>query len=354
MNILVTGGAGFIGSHLVRHLVRSYPRYHITNLDALTYAGNLQNLKDIEGASNYNFVQGDIRDKNFLEHLFSMEKFDRIIHLAAESHVDRSILNPQVFMETNALGTMNLLSAALSTWEEELDQHLFYHVSTDEVYGSLGPEGYFSERSSYAPNSPYAASKAAADHMVRAFGRTYGLPVVISNCSNNFGPYQFPEKLIPLVLRNIMNRREIPVYGNGMQVRDWLFVEDHVSAMDIIFHQGRIGDTYIVGGRNERSNLDLIRTLCDLMDRKQGREPGTSENLIAFIKDRPGHDTRYAIDPSKIEKALDWKPLFSFEEALEQTIEWYLNNPDWIQSVTSGAYLNYYREIYGAKDQDAL
>lgn len=348
VRLLITGGAGFIGSHFVKHMVTSYPQYHIVNLDALTYAGNLKNLELVEGAENYTFVQGDIRDKEFLQQLFEKYKFDRVVHLAAESHVDRSILDPDIFIETNVQGTLNLLNIVREHWELSRGNNLFYHISTDEVYGSLGPKGFFTETTPYAPNSPYAASKAAADHLVRAHGNTYGTPFIISNCSNNYGPNQFPEKLIPLVLHRILESKDIPVYGDGKQVRDWLYVADHVHAMDLIFHEGEAGETYIIGGRNERTNIDVVRTLCKLVDQRLGRDQGTSEKLIRHVADRPGHDIRYAIDPSKIEQELGWKPYCDFEKGLSQTITWYMENPDWVQGIVSGDYKEYYQRQYGS------
>lgn len=347
--ILITGGAGFIGSHVVRHFVNSYPSYQVINLDALTYAGNPENLTSIDSATNYTFVHGDIRDKKFLYELFQEYDFDRVIHLAAESHVDRSIQEPDVFVETNVTGTLNLLNAAHESWKERKRTNLFYHISTDEVYGSLGDSGFFDEDSPYQPNSPYAASKAAADHLVRAYGNTFDLPYIISNCSNNFGPNQFPEKLIPLVIHRILQNKDIPVYGDGMQVRDWLYVEDHIRAIDTIFHNGKPGETYIVGGRNERTNIEVVKALCRLLDRKLDRRPGRSAELIRFIKDRPGHDHRYAINPSKLENELGWRPSKDFETALEITISWYLDNPGWVNNITSGAYLDYIRQQYGGQ-----
>lgn len=345
MKVLITGGAGFIGSHVVRHFVKTYPKYHIYNLDALTYAGNLENLKDIESSLNYTFLKADIRDTNQIISLFQEYKFDRVIHLAAESHVDRSISNPLAFVATNVTGTINLMQAALNIWKN-LDEHLFYHVSTDEVYGSLGIDGYFTEESPYKPNSPYSASKASADHFVRAYGETYGLPFVISNCSNNYGPNQFPEKLIPLFINNIMENKLLPVYGDGANVRDWLYVLDHVSAIDRIFHKGKIQETYLVGGNNELTNLQLVKLLCDIMDKKLNRPEGSSEKLIKFVKDRPGHDQRYAIDAKKLKSELGWAPKASFNKDLEKTVDWYLANKSWLANVTSGAYREYYTELY--------
>ncbi|HPD65136.1 MAG TPA: dTDP-glucose 4,6-dehydratase [Bacteroidia bacterium] len=343
--ILVTGGAGFIGSHLVRRFVNRYPEYEIHNLDKLTYAGNLENLKDVEHAPNYHFIKGDITDSPFIHQLFEKEQFDGVIHLAAESHVDRSIMAPNEFIETNIVGTFNLLHAAKMTWKDTSDK-LFYHVSTDEVYGSLGDEGYFVETTPYDPRSPYSASKASSDHLVRAFYHTYKLPVKISNCSNNYGPYQFPEKLLPLMINNIKNNKPLPVYGQGLNVRDWLWVEDHAAAIDLIFHKGRIGETYNIGGKNEWKNIDIVHLLCRIMDKKLGRKEGESAKLITFVKDRAGHDLRYAIDPSKLENELGWKPSVSFEEGLEKTVDWYLSNEEWLTRVTSGAYQRYYENQY--------
>ena len=346
MKILITGGAGFIGSHVVRRLVKNYPQYRIFNLDKLTYAGNLENLKDIEKLPNYTFIKGDIVDEYFVYDLFNNEKFDGVIHLAAESHVDRSIEDPLAFVRTNVLGTVNLLNAAKSCWKNNFDQKLFYHISTDEVYGSLGHEGLFTETTSYDPNSPYSASKASSDHFVRAYGETYGLPFVISNCSNNYGPYHFPEKLIPLFINNIIEEKALPVYGDGKYTRDWLFVEDHAAAIDLVFHRGKNHETYNIGGFNEWQNIDLVKLLCNVMDKKLKREPGTSEKLISYVKDRPGHDLRYAIDASKINKELGWKPSVTFEEGLEKTVDWYLSNSEWLNHVTSGDYKEYYKKMY--------
>ncbi|MCF8335561.1 MAG: dTDP-glucose 4,6-dehydratase [Bacteroidales bacterium] len=345
-NILVTGGAGFIGSHAIRYLVNQYPDYKIINLDKLTYAGNLENLTDIEGYSNYEFVKGDIYDAPFLNELFDNYAFDGIIHLAAESHVDRSITDPNEFIKTNVVGTVNLLNVAKSHWQDDYKGKLFYHVSTDEVYGSLGEEGYFTEETPYDPKSPYSASKASSDHMVRAYYNTYGLPVIVSNCSNNYGPNQFPEKLIPLFINNIKNNRELPVYGKGENIRDWLYVEDHAKAIDLIYHHGRLGETYNIGGDNEWKNIDLIRKLCEIMDRKLDRKPGTSAKLIKFVKDRAGHDMRYAIDCSKLKNELGWKQEVSFEEGLEKTVDWYLDNQEWLNHVLTGEYEEYYRKQY--------
>lgn len=346
--ILITGGAGFIGSHLVRHFVKKYPHYDIYNLDKLTYAGNLENLKDIEDTSNYRFIKGDICDAGLLEEIFSHHHIDGVIHLAAESHVDRSILNPMEFVMTNVIGTVSLLNAARHFWKDREDV-LFYHVSTDEVYGSLEPGEYFVEETAYDPQSPYSASKASSDHFVRAYGNTFGLPYVVSNCSNNYGPYQFPEKLIPLFISNIVKETQLPVYGKGENVRDWLWVYDHCMAIDIIFHEGRVAETYNIGGRNEWRNIDLIRLMCDLVDEKLGREPGTAQSLITFVKDRAGHDMRYAIDPSKLERELGWTPSLVFEEGLSQTIDWYLANTGWVERVQSGAYKDYYQIQYGER-----
>lgn len=344
--ILITGGAGFIGSHLVRLFVTKYPAYRIINLDKLTYAGNLANLKDVENAQNYQFVKGDIVDGEFVHRLFTDHRFDGVIHLAAESHVDRSISNPTEFVFTNVIGTVNLLNAARQLWKGETEGKLFYHVSTDEVYGSLGDEGSFTEETRYDPHSPYSASKASSDHFVRAYHDTFGLPVVISNCSNNYGSYQFPEKLLPLFINNIQHNKPLPVYGKGENVRDWLWVEDHARAIDVIFHRGKTGETYNIGGHNEWKNIDLIRLMCSIMDRKLGHAPGTSEKLITYVKDRAGHDLRYAIDSSKLHRELGWTPSVQFEEGLEKTIEWYLSNETWLQQVTSGDYLMYYEEQY--------
>ena len=344
--ILITGGAGFIGSHVVRLFVNKYPDVQIVNLDKLTYAGNLENLKDVEGKPNYTFEKGDIVDASYINELFARYNFDGVIHLAAESHVDRSISNPLEFIQTNIVGTFNLLHAAKNLWNGNMENKLFYHISTDEVYGSLGSEGYFLETTPYAPQSPYSSSKASSDHFVRAYGNTYGLPFIISNCSNNYGENQFPEKLIPLFINNIRNNKPLPVYGDGMFTRDWLYVVDHAKAIDVIFHNGKVADTYNIGGFNEWTNIDLIKLLCRIMDNKLERESGTSEQLITFVKDRPGHDKRYAIDASKINKELGWEPSLQFAEGLEKTIDWYLNNQDWLNSVTSGDYQNYYKKQY--------
>lgn len=344
--ILITGGAGFIGSHVVRLFVQKHPEYQVVNLDALTYAGNLENLKDIEDAENYSFVKGDITEETFINKLFNTHKFDSVIHLAAESHVDRSITDPLAFVKTNVIGTMILLNAFKSLWQDNYEGKLFYHVSTDEVYGTLGETGLFTESTSYDPNSPYSASKASSDHFVRAYGETYKLPYVISNCSNNYGQNQFPEKLIPLFINNIINKKPLPVYGDGNYTRDWLYVKDHAVAIDIVFHKGVLGETYNIGGFNEWKNIDLVRLLCQQMDEKLNRETGSSEKLITFVKDRPGHDLRYAIDASKIKDKLGWSPSVTFEEGLELTIDWYLNNETWLDSVTSGSYKTYYEKQY--------
>lgn len=346
MNILITGGAGFIGSHVVRLFVNKYPNYKIFNLDALTYAGNLENLKDIEAADNYTFLKADINDAELMDELFKEYQFDSVIHLAAESHVDRSITDPGVFVRTNILGTLNLLNAARTAWDNNLSEKLFYHISTDEVYGTLGETGLFTETTAYDPNSPYSASKAGSDHFVRAYGETYGLPYIISNCSNNYGPNQFPEKLIPLFINNIVNKKSLPVYGDGRHTRDWLYVEDHAVAIDLAFHKGKNKSTYNIGGFNEWQNLDLIHLLCEIMDKKLNRKPGDSAELITYVKDRPGHDKRYAIDASRINKELGWKPSVTFEEGLEKTIDWYLKNEVWLKNVTSGSYKDYYKEQY--------
>ncbi|MGV3587411.1 MAG: dTDP-glucose 4,6-dehydratase [Adhaeribacter sp.] len=346
MKIVITGGAGFIGSHVVRLFVTKYPEHQIYNLDKLTYAGNLENLRDIEDAPNYTFIKGDIVDADFINDLFREHQFDAVIHLAAESHVDRSITDPLAFVFTNVIGTVNLLNAAKELWKNNFAGHVFYHVSTDEVYGSLGEEGMFTEETSYDPRSPYSASKASSDHFVRAYYHTYGLPVKVSNCSNNYGPNHFPEKLIPLAINNIQNGRPVPVYGKGENVRDWLYVKDHATAIDAVFHKGQIGDTYNIGGVNEWKNIDLIRLLCDIMDEKTGKEKGTSQQLITFVTDRAGHDLRYAIDSSKIMRELDWQPSVTFEEGLSKTVDWYLANTDWLQNVTSGSYQAYYEQQY--------
>lgn len=345
-NLLITGGAGFIGSHVLRLFVKKYPNYQIINLDALTYAGNLENIKDIELEKNYSFIKGDITDSDFIEKIFQEYKFDAVIHLAAESHVDRSINNPLSFAKTNILGTMNLLNSFKNLWFNNWDNKLFYHVSTDEVYGTLGEDGFFVETTPYDPNSPYSASKASSDHFVRAYGETYNLPYVISNCSNNYGQNQFPEKLIPLFINNILSNKSLPVYGDGKFTRDWLYVIDHAAAIDTIFHKAELKQTYNIGGFNEWKNIDLIKLLCKLMDEKLGRKEGTSEQLITFVKDRPGHDLRYAIDASKVNQDLGWKPSVTFEEGISITIDWYLDNKNWIKNIVSGAYLDYYNKQY--------
>ncbi|HKM94786.1 MAG TPA: dTDP-glucose 4,6-dehydratase [Prolixibacteraceae bacterium] len=344
--ILITGGAGFIGSHVVRLFVNKYPQYKIVNLDKLTYAGNLANLKDIENKSNYQFVKGDIVDAVFIQQLFEKFRFDSVIHLAAESHVDRSISNPTEFVFTNVIGTVNLLNAARAIWKDNFNDKLFYHVSTDEVYGSLGNEGMFTESTSYDPHSPYSASKASSDHFVRAYNDTFGVPCLVSNCSNNYGSFQFPEKLIPLFINNIKNNKPLPVYGKGENVRDWLWVEDHARAIDLIFHKGKVGETYNIGGHNEWTNIKLIELMCLVMDRKLGRETGTSKKLITYVTDRAGHDLRYAIDSTKLQKELGWIPSLQFEEGLEKTIDWYLENEEWLNNVTSGDYQKYYEQMY--------
>ena len=347
--ILITGGAGFIGSHVVRRFVRNYPDYLIVNADKLTYAGNLENLADVEENKNYKFEKTDIVDKKAVAKLFRKYSFDGIIHLAAESHVDRSITGPDEFVFTNIIGTLNLLNASRNSWQDNFDGKLFYHISTDEVFGSLGSEGMFTEETAYDPKSPYSASKASSDHMVRAYNHTFGIPVVISNCSNNYGPNQFPEKLIPLAINNIKNNKPVPVYGKGENIRDWLYVEDHASAIDLIFHRGKPGETYNIGGNNEWKNIDLIKLLCKIMDRKLGRKPGDSEKLITYVKDRPGHDLRYAIDSSKLQKKMGWKPIPEFEDGLEKTVDWYLANGKWLENVISGNYVKYYDSMYSGR-----
>jgi len=344
--ILITGGAGFIGSHVVRLFVNNYPDYKIVNLDKLTYAGNLNNLKDIENKPNYEFVKGDIVDSEFIQKLFEERQFDGVIHLAAESHVDRSISNPTEFVFTNVIGTVNLLNAAKHIWKDNFEGKRFYHISTDEVYGSLGDEGMFTEETSYDPHSPYSASKASSDHFVRAYLDTFGVPTVISNCSNNYGSFQFPEKLIPLFIHNIKNNKPLPVYGKGENVRDWLWVVDHARAIDVIYHKGKIGETYNIGGFNEWTNIDLIKVMCKKMDEKLERPVGESEKLITYVKDRAGHDLRYAIDATKIKEELGWEPSLQFEEGIEKTIDWYLENTEWLENVTSGDYQKYYQEQY--------
>tara|TARA_B110000444_G_scaffold23291_1_gene19322 strand:- start:449 stop:1498 length:1050 start_codon:yes stop_codon:yes gene_type:complete len=345
-NILITGGAGFIGSHVVRRFVLQYPDYHIFNLDVLTYAGNLENLKDIQSYKNYTFLKGDISDQQFISSIFKKYKFDSVIHLAAESHVDRSISEPLLFAKTNILGTMILLNAFKDLWHDNFDGKLFYHISTDEVYGSLGLSGLFTETTAYDPNSPYSASKASSDHFVRAYGETYAMPYVITNCSNNYGENQFPEKLIPLFINNILNHKSLPVYGDGNYTRDWLYVIDHANAIDLVFHKGRVKETYNIGGFNEYKNIDLVKLMCRQLDEKLGRSKGSSQSLITYVKDRAGHDLRYAIDASKINQELGWSPSVTFEEGLSKTIDWYLGNKKWLENTTSGKYLDYYKDQY--------
>lgn len=344
--ILITGGAGFIGAHVVRHFVEKYPEYQIINLDVLTYAGNLENLKDVESATNYQFVKADITDEQLILSIFETHQPDAVIHLAAESHVDRSIHSPLEFVKTNVLGTVNLLNAAKKIWDGKYEGKRFHHVSTDEVYGTLGETGLFTETTAYDPHSPYSASKASSDHFVRAYADTYGMPVVLTNCSNNYGPNQFPEKLIPLCIHNILNKKPLPIYGDGKYTRDWLYVIDHAIAIDLVFHEGNDREVYNVGGFNEWKNIDLVQELCKQMDEKLGNEAGTSAQLITFVKDRPGHDLRYAIDATKINQELGWKPSVTFEEGLSKTIDWYLNNQEWLENVTSGAYQTYYEKQY--------
>jgi dTDP-glucose 4,6-dehydratase len=345
-SILITGGAGFIGSHVLKLFIKNYPDYHVYNLDCLTYAGNLENLKDIQNHPNYTFIKADINDEDIINNLFREYKFQSVIHLAAESHVDRSIKDPLAFVRTNIVGTLNLLNAFKNLWSGNYQYKLFYHISTDEVYGTLGDTGLFTENTSYNPNSPYSASKASSDHFVRAYGETYGVPYVISNCSNNYGQNQFPEKLIPLFINNILNNKQLPVYGDGNYTRDWLYVKDHALAIDLVFHQGVMGETYNIGGFNEWKNIDLVKLLCQQMDEKLNNPEGTSVKLITHVKDRPGHDLRYAIDASKINKELGWKPSVTFEEGLSKTIDWYLNNEEWLNNVTSGQYRTYYKKQY--------
>ncbi len=344
--ILLTGGAGFIGSHLTRLFIRKYPDYRIINLDKLTYAGNLENLRDIENEPNYLFVRGDITDLPLLRKLFEEHQFTAVLHCAAESHVDRSITDPLAFITTNVLGTASLLLAAKEAWQGDMDNKIFYHISTDEVYGSLGDEGFFTEETAYDPRSPYSASKASSDHIVRAFHHTYKMPVKISNCSNNYGPFHFPEKLIPLCIHNIINNKPLPIYGKGENVRDWLYVEDHARAIDVVFHKGKIGETYNIGGHNEWTNIALVKELCRQMDEKLKREKGTSEKLIAYVTDRAGHDLRYAIDATKLKEELGWMPSLQFEEGISKTIDWYLDNSEWLKNVTSGDYQQYYENMY--------
>ena len=343
--LLITGGAGFIGSHVVRLFVNKYPELHIHNLDALTYAGNLENLTDLDSKPNYTFIKGDICDEKFIDNLFEQNDFEGVIHLAAESHVDRSISDPLSFVKTNIIGTLNLLNSAKTYWTSQENKR-FYHISTDEVYGSLGESGFFLEDTSYDPKSPYSASKASSDHFVRAYANTYGLPIVISNCSNNYGPNQFPEKLLPLCINNIKHQKPLPIYGKGDNIRDWLYVVDHARAIDDIYHKGKIGETYNIGGFNEWKNLDIVELLCDFMDKKLGRPNGESRKLITFVKDRAGHDQRYAIDATKIKEELGWEPSLQFEEGMEKTVDWYLANEEWLESITSGSYQQYYEKQY--------
>jgi dTDP-glucose 4,6-dehydratase len=347
--ILITGGAGFIGSHLIRFMVNKYPDYRIINLDKLTYAGNLENLRDVENMENYRFIRADINDAAAMQHIFEEHNVEGVIHLAAESHVDRSIASPTEFIYTNIVGTVNLLNAARHQWKGETEGKLFYHISTDEVYGSLGDTGLFTETTAYDPRSPYSASKASSDHLVRAYYHTFGLPVVISNCSNNYGPYQFPEKLIPLMINNIIQNKPLPVYGRGLNVRDWLYVTDHARAIDLIYHRGRMGETYNIGGNNEWKNIDLVKLLCSIMDKKLGRQSGSSEKLITYVSDRAGHDLRYAIDSSKLQDELGWQPSFEFSKGLEETVDWYLANGQWLGNVTSGDYQQYYDKMYAGR-----
>ena len=345
-NILITGGAGFIGSHVIRLFVNKYPDYMIYNLDSLTYAGNLENLTSVENKENYTFIKGNIIDQVFIERLFQEKQFDSIVHLAAESHVDRSVVDPLAFAKTNILGTMNLLNSFKNLWTKDWTDKCFYHISTDEVYGSLGKSGLFTEKTSYDPNSPYSASKASSDHFVRAYGETYNMPYIISNCSNNYGANQFPEKLIPLFINNIINNKALPVYGDGKYTRDWLYVLDHAIAIDTILHNGKNKETYNIGGFNEWQNIDLIKLLCSLMDQKLNKPEGSSEKLITYVKDRPGHDLRYAIDANKLNKELGWKPTVTFEQGLSKTIDWYLDNEQWMQNIVNGDYENYYKNQY--------
>ena len=347
--ILITGGAGFIGSHVVRRFVNQYPDYKVINLDKLTYAGNLENLRDVESKSNYTFQRGDICDLELLHDMFKTHQIDGVIHLAAESHVDRSLTNPAVFAHTNIIGTINLLSAALNAWKDDFEGKMFYHISTDEVYGSAKHGSFFTESTPIDPHSPYSASKAGSDHFVHAYNNSYGLPTLISRCSNNYGPYHFPEKLIPLMINNLLNSKPLPVYGKGENVRDWLFVEDHAKAIDTIFHKGKPGEVYNIGGNNEWKNIDLVRLLCQIMDKKLNRDKGFCESLITYVKDRPGHDLRYAIDASKLKNELGWSPSVTFEQGLERTVDWYLANQQWLKNVTSGNYMQYYEKMYSGR-----